>query len=169
MVSIANQAPPNCPLATPGKFPSPGADCRGSFYARRLDKQYQAPAVLPIKAGVWHTFQPLEDDTLIYCIHRRERDFGEARPYRRRPSVSPRAMSTMDIALAGLFGCTRDHHATYICGLLSYATAMHEIGHILGRYQNSRRVMVRESWAWVWARRNALMWTPATQSCLDCV
>jgi len=103
MVSIANQAPPNCPLATPGKFPSPGADCRGSFYARKLDKQYQAPAVLPSKAGVWHTFQPLEDDTLIYCIHRRERDFGEARPYRRRPSVSPRAMSTMDIALAGLF------------------------------------------------------------------
>ena len=107
MVSIANQAPPNCPPATPRNFPSPGADCRGSFYARKLDKQYQAPAVLPIKAGVWHTFQPLEDDTLIYCIHRRERDFGEARPYRRRPSVSPRAMSTMDIALAGLFGCTK--------------------------------------------------------------
>jgi Phage integrase family len=43
---------------------------------------------------------------------------------------------------------------------LSYATALHEIGHIFGRYQRSRSVMVRERWAWEWARANALVWTP---------
>jgi hypothetical protein len=43
---------------------------------------------------------------------------------------------------------------------LTYATALHEIGHILGRHQSSRLQMVRERWAWEWARRNALVWTP---------
>jgi hypothetical protein len=45
----------------------------------------------------------------------------------------------------------------------SYATALHEIGHILGRYQLSEVILVRERWAWEWARRNALEWTPAMQ------
>jgi hypothetical protein len=45
----------------------------------------------------------------------------------------------------------------------SYATALHEIGHILGRYQLSWVVLVRERWAWEWARRNALQWTPGMQ------
>ena len=44
---------------------------------------------------------------------------------------------------------------------ISYSAAMHELGHILGRYQHSRNSMVRERWAWEWARRNALGWTPA--------
>lgn len=43
---------------------------------------------------------------------------------------------------------------------ISYATALHEIGHILGQYQRSKHEMVRERWAWQWAKRNALMWTP---------
>jgi hypothetical protein len=43
---------------------------------------------------------------------------------------------------------------------ISYAVALHELGHICGRYQRSRRVMVRERWAWAWARKNALIWTP---------
>jgi hypothetical protein len=34
---------------------------------------------------------------------------------------------------------------------VSYATALHEIGHIYGRHQRSRSVMVRERWAWRWA------------------
>lgn len=34
-----------------------------------LDKQYTAPAGIFIKAGVKHTFQSLDDDTIIYCIH----------------------------------------------------------------------------------------------------
>jgi hypothetical protein len=50
-----------------------------------------------------------------------------------------------------------------IRGAVSYATVLHEIGHMLGRYQQSRRVMVRESWAWRWARKNALIWTPAME------
>jgi hypothetical protein len=43
---------------------------------------------------------------------------------------------------------------------ISYATARHEIGRILGRYQRSKHEMVRERWAWRWAKRDALMWTP---------
>jgi hypothetical protein len=43
---------------------------------------------------------------------------------------------------------------------VSYCTALHEIGHIRGRYQISPRVMVRERAAWAWARSNALVWTP---------
>jgi hypothetical protein len=38
---------------------------------------------------------------------------------------------------------------------ISYATALHEVGHFLGRHQRSRSRLVRERWAWVWARRNA--------------
>jgi hypothetical protein len=43
---------------------------------------------------------------------------------------------------------------------ISYATALHEVGHFLGRHQRSRSRLVRERWAWVWARRNARVWTP---------
>jgi hypothetical protein len=43
---------------------------------------------------------------------------------------------------------------------ISYATALHEIGHILGRHQLSSKTMVRERWAWKWAKRKALSWTP---------
>jgi hypothetical protein len=46
---------------------------------------------------------------------------------------------------------------------ISYATALHEIGHIRGRHQDSKSVMVRERWAWKWARANALFWTPAME------
>jgi hypothetical protein len=43
---------------------------------------------------------------------------------------------------------------------ISYVTALHEIGHVRGHYQRSRHRMVRERWAWRWARANALIWTP---------
>ncbi len=48
---------------------------------------------------------------------------------------------------------------------VSYATAMHEIGHHLGRRQTNRSVLVREREAWQWARSNALrgIWTPAME------
>jgi hypothetical protein len=53
---------------------------------------------------------------------------------------------------------------------LSYATALHEIGHLLGHHRHSRRVMVRERDAWRWARKNAIQWTTAmerhAQDCL---
>jgi hypothetical protein len=48
---------------------------------------------------------------------------------------------------------------------ITYATALYEIGHILGRYQKSRSIMVRERWAWEWARSAGRVWTPAMERC----
>jgi hypothetical protein len=42
---------------------------------------------------------------------------------------------------------------------IRYAVALHEIGHILGRYQDHHNEVVSERWAWEWARRNAIWWT----------
>ena len=50
--------------------------------------------------------------------------------------------------------------APRIKSAISYAVAMHELGHIKGRNQRSRHQIVRERWAWEWARRNAMVWTP---------
>jgi hypothetical protein len=50
-----------------------------------------------------------------------------------------------------------------IRSILSYATVLHEIGHVRGRHQTSRHRLVREVWAWRWARANALFWTPAME------
>jgi hypothetical protein len=51
-----------------------------------------------------------------------------------------------------------------IRGQLSYAAALHEIGHIICRYQQSHHSsLVRERWSWQWARENALVWTPAME------
>jgi hypothetical protein len=41
---------------------------------------------------------------------------------------------------------------------ITYAMALHEIGHILSR-QNSHSVLIREKAAWLWANKNALIWT----------
>lgn len=56
-------------------------------------------------------------------------------------------------------------HIAPIKSTISYATALHEIGHILGRHQLSKHVLVRERWAWEWARTNARCWTPAMERC----
>jgi hypothetical protein len=56
-------------------------------------------------------------------------------------------------------------HIAPIKSAISYATALHEIGHVLGRHQRSKHVLVRERWAWEWARRNARCWTPAMERC----
>src|SRR5262249_12330211 len=45
---------------------------------------------------------------------------------------------------------------------ISYATALHEIGHILGPLQWAG-VLKREEGAWRWAERNALIWTEAME------
>jgi hypothetical protein len=50
-----------------------------------------------------------------------------------------------------------------IRSIISYAIALHEIGHVRGRYQHSRHVMTRERWAWQWARENALIWSPTME------
>jgi hypothetical protein len=44
-----------------------------------------------------------------------------------------------------------------------YATCLHEIGHIVGRFQKSKNVMIRERWAWRWAQDNAAVWTDAME------
>lgn len=43
---------------------------------------------------------------------------------------------------------------------ISSTAALHELGHMLGRHQRSRRIIVRERWAWTWRGRIALRWTP---------
>lgn len=43
---------------------------------------------------------------------------------------------------------------------VTYAVALHEIGHILGPRQNSTR-LDKEVGAWEWAEQHALEWTPA--------
>jgi hypothetical protein len=46
---------------------------------------------------------------------------------------------------------------------ISYAFALHEIGHIRGRHQTSRSRMVCERDAWAWAKAHALIWTDAME------
>ncbi len=46
----------------------------------------------------------------------------------------------------------------YIKSEITYAVALHEIGHILGRHPSVR--IDKEVAAWEWARKNALVWTP---------
>jgi len=47
-----------------------------------------------------------------------------------------------------------------------YATAPHEIGHVvLGWCADDDREIEQERAAWDWARRNALVWTPAMERC----
>lgn len=52
---------------------------------------------------------------------------------------------------------------------ISYAVALHEIGHVLGRNPPAR--LDKEAAAWDWARKHALTWTPVMekkmQRCLD--
>jgi hypothetical protein len=50
---------------------------------------------------------------------------------------------------------------------ISYCIALHEVGHILGRHQSSKKTEVRERWAWVWARAHALRWTVAMDRCAN--
>ena len=66
---------------------------------------------------------------------------------------------------------TREISIPPIKSHVSYATALHEIGHILGRHQQSDDLMVRERWAWEWAKHNAIEWTYGMENfafrCLD--
>jgi hypothetical protein len=54
-------------------------------------------------------------------------------------------------------------HIAPIKTAISYATALHETGHVLGPHQRSPKVIVRERGAWRWAKRNALKWTLAME------
>jgi hypothetical protein len=57
-----------------------------------------------------------------------------------------------------------------------YATVMHELGHLLGPWQTSRGKrhggaphgrMVEECGAWLWAKENAVAWTPAMERSMN--
>jgi len=51
-----------------------------------------------------------------------------------------------------------------VASRIAYAAALHEVGHLRGRHQRSSSTLVRERWAWEWARANALIWTPAMEN-----
>jgi hypothetical protein len=57
----------------------------------------------------------------------------------------------------------REIHLPPIRSPVTYAVALHEVGHCLGRHQQSKHLMIREGWAWRWARSHALCWTPAME------
>ena len=48
---------------------------------------------------------------------------------------------------------------------ISYAIALHEIGHVLGKYQY-RSEIYNEAYAWLWAQENALEWSELCQKTL---
>jgi hypothetical protein len=60
---------------------------------------------------------------------------------------------------ARAFRDTREIHTPPIRSVVTYGIALYEIGHFLGRYQDSKRGWIREVYAWIWARQNALEWT----------
>jgi hypothetical protein len=78
---------------------------------------------------------PFEDDLHIHWIDDREQAFA-----------------TTDIDPVEI-------HLPKIQSPLDYATCLHELGHICGRYQKSCYVLTRERWAWDWARKHALQGT----------
>ena len=48
---------------------------------------------------------------------------------------------------------------------ITYAVALHELGHYLGEHVNHPDRVVRERAAWQWARTNALTWTTGMERC----
>jgi hypothetical protein len=68
-----------------------------------------------------------------------------------------------DFVTRDLGGAVLEIRLAPVRSVISYATALHEIGHVRGRYQRSGNVMVREQWAWQWARVNARFWSPAME------
>jgi hypothetical protein len=47
---------------------------------------------------------------------------------------------------------------------LSYAVALHEVGHMLGRHRWSHYMLTRERDAWRWAKAHALVWTKSMEA-----
>ena len=56
-------------------------------------------------------------------------------------------------------GTVNELHLPVIRSDSDYAICLHEIGHILGRQQNSDDIPKVERGAWTWARKNAIAWT----------
>jgi hypothetical protein len=49
---------------------------------------------------------------------------------------------------------------------ITYAVALHELGHYLGEHVDHPDCIVRERAAWQWARTNALVWTTGMERCV---
>lgn len=46
---------------------------------------------------------------------------------------------------------------------ITYAVALHEIGHVLGKKQSSSYSLEKETYAWLWAIDNAIEWSPTME------
>jgi hypothetical protein len=45
-----------------------------------------------------------------------------------------------------------------------YVSALHELGHILGKHQGQESsTLKKELYAWIWAKENALVWTDTAE------
>lgn len=67
------------------------------------------------------------------------------------------------------FRATRIVKIRHVCSPVTYAIALHEIGHILGPMQKEKRLFM-EAGAWLWARDNAPVWTDAmTRKMVKCL
>ena len=47
-----------------------------------------------------------------------------------------------------------------------YVSALHELGHLLGKNQASS-ILKRELYAWIWARDKALVWTETAEKIMQ--
>ena len=58
---------------------------------------------------------------------------------------------------------------TPLNSVIGYATALHELGHVvlehIDPHPNRELEMQWEQAAWEWARSNAMVWTPAMECC----
>ena len=61
------------------------------------------------------------------------------------------------LVLRDLGGAVLEMHLPMIYTPADYAVALHEFGHVHGRYQQASW-HTSERWAWQWARENALGW-----------
>ena len=65
------------------------------------------------------------------------------------------------LSQAGPYVASCEIHIAPIRSVVSYAVALHAIGYVKGfLLRVSPRCIVCERWAWDWARREAIIWTP---------
>jgi len=113
-------------------------------------------------------FEVSQSSVAKYMVRRRGPPSQGWRAFLRNHAPDIAAMDVFVVPTIGFellyaFVIVRLDRRDLIWSAISYATALHEIGHILGRHQRSPDTLVRERWAWRWAKENALIWTPAME------